>query len=344
MVEKVDFFEFINLLPDITDMSHTPSDDPSRPETLPKTLPGTLPETLTVVKKMIEKSPKPLTADEIHQDIPGLYRLKKPDMARLLKKEAASGAFHRWSAGPGSRKERFWKEDETDYFQSRILSALSRQMLTKADLAENIKKDAVPCSPTQLTRIVHTTLAAHIKEKTLFEIPAWGSYKKSRYSIHPPDLRLYLDKTRKEFDRICLKLKKVGIGPEQLFEAFENLLSFSRTPAAPLKTALGQDSWSRSPEPAVSEAVLSRIVETMLHMVPGAAQQVPVWIPDLRSALDLQKETFDRAILILAMKGRVFLNKHAHPAQMTDAEKETMIADGQGNYYVVVVLREGNRQ
>ena len=81
----------------------------------------------------------------------------------------------------------------------------------------------------------------------------------------------------------------------------------------------------------------------MLKIVPSAAKQAPVWLPDLRNALDLSKDTFDRAVLILAKQGKVFLNKHAHPAQMTDTEKETMIADGQGNYYVVVVLREGNR-
>ena len=78
------FFEFINLLLDIMDMPLTPSDDLSRPETLS--------ETLTVVKKIIERSVKPLTADEIHQDIPGLYQLKKQDMVRLLQKEAASGS------------------------------------------------------------------------------------------------------------------------------------------------------------------------------------------------------------------------------------------------------------
>ena len=339
MVEKVDFFEFINLLLDIMDMPLTPSDDLSRP----KALPETLPETLTVVKKMIERALKPLTADEIHQDIPGLYQLKKQDLLRLLQREAGFGTLHRWSAGPGSRKERFWHQDETAYFQDKILSALSRQMLTKTDLLENVKKDAAPCSKTRLTRIVNTTLAALIKEKTLFDIPPWGSYKKSRYAVHPPDLKLYLDKTRKEFDRVCQKLKKAGIGAEHVFAAFQNMLSLSRTAASPSGVDSRKDLQPTLPEPDVSETVLNRIVQTMLKIVPSAAKQAPVWLPDLRNALDLSKDTFDRAVLILAKQGKVFLNKHAHPAQMTDTEKETMIADGQGNYYVVVVLREGNR-
>ena len=324
------YYKFINLLLDIVDMPLKPSDDLS------------LPETLTVVKKMIERSFKPLTADEIHQDIPGLYQLKKQDMVRLLQREAGSGTLHRWSAGPGSRKERFWHRDETSYFKHRILSALSRHDLTKTDLLENVKKDAVPCSKTRLTSIVNTTLTALIKEKTLFEIPPWGSYKKSRYATHPPDLKLYLGKTQKEFDRVCQKLKKAGIAAEHLFAAFENMLSLSRTAASPSRMANRQDSQPALPEPDGSEMVLNRIVNTMLNIVPSAAKQAPVWIPDLRNALDLSKKTFDRAILILAKQGKVFLNKHAHPAQMTDAEKETMIADGQGNYYVVVVLHEGN--
>jgi hypothetical protein len=315
-------------------MPVTPSDDLSQT--------GTLPETLAVVKKIIERSVEPLTADEIHQDIPGLYQLKKPDMVILLQKETAAGAFHRWPAGPGSRKERFWHQEETAYFKGRILSALARQMLTKNDLLDNVKKEAVPCSKIQLTRIVNTTLAALIKEKTLFEIPPWGSYKKSRYAAHPPDLKMYLVKARKEFDRVCQKLKKSGIGAEPVFAAFEKMLSLSQAASSPPAAANRENFQTPLTEPEVSEAVLDRIVRTMLKIAPGAAKQAPVWIPDLRNALDLPKKTFDRAIRNLSKQGIVFLNKHAHPAQMTDAEKETMIADGQGNYYVVVVLREGN--
>lgn len=215
-------------------------------------------------------------------------------------------------------------------------------MLTQTDLLENVKKDAVPCTKTRLTRIVNTTLTVLIKEKTLFEIPPWGSYKKSRYAAHPPDLKLYLDKTRKEFDRTGRKLKKAGIGTEQVFAAFEKMLSLSRTAVSSSGVDDKETFQPILPEPDISETVLNRIVKTMLRIVPGAAKQAPVWIPDLRNALDLPKYTFDRAILTLAKQGTVFLNKHAHPAQMTDAERETMIAEGQGNFYVVVVLREGN--
>ena len=337
MVEKVDFFRIHQPFVGYMQMPFTPADDLSRPRILPETLS----ETLTVAKKIIERSAKPLTADEIHQDIPGLYQLKKPDMVRLLKKEAAYSALHRWSAGPGSRKERFWHQDETAYFQERTLSVLSRQMLTKAVLLENVKKDAVPCSKTRLTSIVNTTLTALIKEKTLFEIPPWGSYKKSRYAAHPPDLKVYLGKMQKEFDQVCLKLEKAGIGAEHVFAAFENMLLLSRTASSPSGADNRENFQPTLPEPEVSEAVFDRIVSTILKIAPGAANQAPVWIPDLRNALALPKNTFDRAILDLSKQGIVFLNKHAHPAQMTDAEKETMIADGHGNYYVVVVLREG---
>jgi hypothetical protein len=331
------FLQFHQHFAGYMEMPFTPSDDHSPPEILIETLA----ETLTVVKKIIERSVRPLSADEIHHDIPGLYQLKKPDLVRLLKNEAADGTCHRWPAGPGSRKERFWRQNETAYFQDRILSALSRQMLTKADLLEKVKKDAVPCSKTQLTRIVNTTLAAHIKEKTLFEIPPWGSYKKSRYAAHPPDLTVYLGKMQKEFDRVRLKLKKAGIGAEQVFAAFEKMLSLPRTASSPSAAAYGENFQTPLPEPVISEMVLSRIVKTMLQIVPNAANQAPVWIPDLRNALNLPKYTFDLAILILAKQGTIFLNRHAHPAQMTGAEKETMIADGRGNYYVVAVLREG---
>ena len=265
------YYKFINLLLDIMEMPLTPSDDLSRPETM------------TVVKKMIERSVKPLTADEIHQDIPGLYQLKKQDMVRLLQREAGAGTLHRWSAGSGSRKERFWHQDETPYFQERTLSVLSRQMLTKAVLLENVKKDAVPCSKTRLTSIVNTTLTALIKVKTLFEIPTWGSYKKSRYAAHPPDLKVYLGKMQKEFDQVCLKLEKAGIGAEHVFAAFENMLPLSRTASSPSGADNRENFQPTLPEPVISEKILNRIVKTMLQIVPGAANQPPVWILDLQT-------------------------------------------------------------
>ncbi|MBI5592930.1 MAG: hypothetical protein HY881_20880 [Deltaproteobacteria bacterium] len=56
--------------------------------------------------------------------------------------------------------------------------------------------------------------------------------------------------------------------------------------------------------------------------------------------MNLPKDVFDRELLTLAKTGKIFFNRHAHPIQMNEKEKSEMIPDGEGNYYVVAVIRE----
>jgi len=312
-------------------MPDLPPDDNSRPDTL------------AVVKKIIERSDRPLNANEIHKGIPKLYQLKIEELAVLLKQTSVAGTFHRWPGRPGSRKERFWHQDETAYFRNRIYSALSGNDQTKSDLMASLAKEAVPCFKNRRETHVNTILKALVKEKTVFEIPPWGQQKKSRFAVHPPDLAIYLNKVRKEFDDTCKRLKKYGIGVDQLFSAFEGSLPLPVRAQSPPQPAVPETHRQPPPEPEITDALLNRIIQTILHIEPGAARQAPVWIPDLRQAMDLPKTTFDRSILMLSQQGKVFLNRHAHPAQLDDTQREAMIPDGQGNYFVVIGLREGFR-
>lgn len=299
------------------------------------------PETLAVVKKIIDHSDRPLNVDEILKGIPKLYQLKPQALVVLIREESAAGTFHRWPGRPGSLKERFWHQEETSYFRNKLLSALSRKDETKPDLLKKLAKEAVPCFKNRLESNVNTILAALVKEKTVFEIPAWGRKRNSRYAVHPPNLTEYLSKVRKEFDDACKKLKKYGIGMDQLFSAFQCSLSLPVRDESPSQSTVPETLHQSPPEPEITGALLNRIIQTILHIEPGAARQAPVWIPDLRRAMDIPKSTFDRSILMLSQQGKVFLNRHAHPAQLDDAQRESMIPDGQGNYFVVMGLREG---
>lgn len=298
-------------------------------------------ETLAVVKKIVDQSDRPLNVDEILKDIPRLYQLNPQALALLLREESAAGTFHRWPGRPGSSKERFWHQEETSYFRNRLLAALSRKDEMKSDLLTKLAREAVPCFKTRLESNVNTILAALVKEKTVFEIPAWGRKRNSRYAVHPPDLTEYLNKVRKEFDDTFKKLKKYGIGMDQLFSAFQCSLPLPVRDESPCQPAVPEAPAQPPPEPEITDALLNRIIQTILHIEPSAVRQAPVWIPDLRQAMDLPKSTFDRSILMLSRQGKVFLNRHAHPAQLDDTQREAMIPDGQGNYFVVMGLHEG---
>jgi hypothetical protein len=87
---------------------------------------------------------------------------------------------------------------------------------------------------------------------------------------------------------------------------------------------------------------MNKFIKAMIDLEPKAKRQAPIWIPDLRKKMNLSKDVFDRELLTLATTGKIFFNRHAHPIQMNDKEKSEMIPDGEGNYYVVAVIREGS--
>lgn len=291
------------------------------------------PDTPAAIRQMVTTAAAPLTAEVIYQNLPGGYASGKKELTGILRSEVQSGRLFRWQPGPRSRKERFWHQEESGYIQERILASLAAQPLTRQALLEKMKKNVVAYAGTTLTKLINTTVESLVKGKTLYLLPPFGRYRSLRYSRTPADPRNYLAAVRKEFELVCRKLKKAGVTPDDILTALVDMTGFSLSlhPPDTLST-------SKSKE-MLSEVLLNTVLASISQLDPKALHQAPIWIPDLRQYLKLPKTTFDRAILTLAERGKVFLNRHAHPAQMTDAEKETMIPDDQGGYYVVVVLR-----
>ncbi len=89
-----------------------------------------------------------------------------------------------------------------------------------------------------------------------------------------------------------------------------------------------------------SEELHEQILKKVIEIEPAAKQEVLVSIPDLRRALDLPKDLFDKAIIDLEQKEKIFLHRHVYPARMTDEEREQMVTDGNSKYYLGIVLRE----
>jgi len=57
--------------------------------------------------------------------------------------------------------------------------------------------------------------------------------------------------------------------------------------------------------------------------------------------MHLSKHEFDQAVLKLAGDGKIYLDRHAHPAQLSPTEREEMVTDHTDACYVVAVMRKG---
>ncbi|MEW6263354.1 MAG: hypothetical protein AB1641_09770 [Thermodesulfobacteriota bacterium] len=88
------------------------------------------------------------------------------------------------------------------------------------------------------------------------------------------------------------------------------------------------------------EEVERRIIEGMVRVEPKARTRALVSIRDLRQIAYLPKPIFDAAVLDLAAQGVVVLHYHDFPASLSDQEREALVQDSRGTYYVGIVFTE----
>jgi hypothetical protein len=62
-----------------------------------------------------------------------------------------------------------------------------------------------------------------------------------------------------------------------------------------------------------------------------------VSIRELRRSAGLAKSTFDNTVLSLALKGKVALHHHDFPSSLPPDERDELVRDEQGTYYVGIV-------
>jgi hypothetical protein len=77
----------------------------------------------------------------------------------------------------------------------------------------------------------------------------------------------------------------------------------------------------------------------MVQIKPAAAGGALVSLRELRRSVAVQGKNFDRAVLHLAEEGRVALHHHDYPGSLTEEERNEMVSDDRGTYYIGVSLR-----
>ena len=84
------------------------------------------------------------------------------------------------------------------------------------------------------------------------------------------------------------------------------------------------------------------IVERMIQLKPAAATGALVSIRDLRRSIkkeNIDKERFDETVMALARRGIVDLHRHDLPSSLSMEERDEMLVDKHGNYYIGIALR-----
>jgi hypothetical protein len=285
-----------------------------------------LEDTTRVVLKVILEANEPLTVKTIREILPRPFKVEEENLTKILDEQAGQGMVFLWL--PWRSKKRFWKKDPEYYCRKTILELLSRQPMTRSELHNALRKRMFGCSKSKAEELTRRHLHSLLEEHLLYRYPLMPRQRARRFCVNPPDPAPYLAKVKKEFEAVCNKLKPAAVSPEKVYESLGDILALHQEQAHP-SAETSRESLSL---PEASELILKKVAE----IEPAAGQQALVSIRELRSVANLPAETFDRAVLQLADQGKIWLHRHAYPAQ---AKQEDVVKDDRGNYYMGIVLR-----
>jgi hypothetical protein len=229
------------------------------------------------------------------------------------------GTVYAW---PGGRSPLFWVHKPEEAIREIVLRALSEDAQSEAMLRKKVPRPTAPLLTGVITRLV--------KDGQVFRHPPLEKTKTPLYGLAPADPLRYL---AAPLERVVLDCVKLGFNEGQVRAA----ISRYATPAG----TEGSD--AKAPTPRVATGDGAIVHEAILQLNPRAREGALVYVPHLRVALGSHfrdKASFDRSLLGLLAMGQIQLQSHPVPSQLNAEEKEAMVPDGRGSYYMAVGLRQ----
>jgi len=243
-----------------------------------------------------------------------------------LKGLVAEGRLHIWQPGKTAYYCLF---DPQSVAQETLLKALADGPLTEKTVIYWVKKKLMGYNSKNLKQ--HLSPLLHSGQ--VIEHPKYGKTK-ARYGLKAPEPDLYLDKAKSEIETVHKLLAPSGVSLEAVFRALGEHLGLEMKPSA---------SGGEKPEDRTPMAEAERLIlEGIVRLQPLGQHRALVSIRELRRLLTLTKNDFDRAVFSLAAKDRVALHHHDFPGSLSPAEREEMVRDDRGTYYVGIVPVEAS--
>lgn len=266
-------------------------------------------EATDFVLRALEQSSQPLGVTKLNKAIPKAAPFQKKQLPELLEQMVESNQIR---AHHQAKSITYWLPAHEEQACARILEALDEKPLTQTELRNKFKSLLIGWPQKKRAELVERL----IKERRVYKLPPLTG-KSVSFSVTPANPRDYLQKPISELaDRITKlagQLAEAGVEPAQLFSAAHDL-------------------WRRA-LPANFDQVILDGVERL------AATDPLVSLSELRRDLAFaipNKNDFDRAVLRLAETGRVVLHRHDYPTSLSQPERDALVSDERGNYFIGV--------
>jgi hypothetical protein len=284
-----------------------------------KALPSSmdLKEIEDLILKVLSRNPFGLSINKIRNNLPPSYRIPNEQMVARLNHLLSEGHLYAWQPPAGKAKKPaaliFSIEPLGQLISHEIEKILNAGPLKPAEIKKKI-------SPS-ISKYLLNFLEPLIKDgKVKWHPPLKGK----RLGLENPDPTDFLSS---EIKKLFEKGQKLGFESGAVLQAVESYVK-------PLPA--GQE---RSLTPENTERI---VFHAMKDLKPAAAQGALVYIPDLREALRntfSEKESFDQAVLNLAAREKVQLQSHSLPAELTEEQREAMIDNKRGSYFMAIGIR-----
>jgi hypothetical protein len=273
-----------------------------------------------LIRGVLQRAPQPVSATQVHRALPRAGRPGQTVVIAALQAMAGEGKVHAW---PGGRSPKFWTRPPDAVVQEAMIQALGAAPQSEAALRKAVTRPIAP--------LVKGVLARLVTSGQVFLHPPLGKTKTPLYGAAPPDPLRYLAAA---LDNVVRAGTKLGFDEEQV-----------RAALARYAGAEASDRREDRPPPApiTPPADGAAVRDAILQLNPRAREGALVYVPHLRIALGAHfpdKPGFDRSLLGLLATGQIQLQAHPVPSQLSAEEKEAMVPDGRGSYYMAAGLRQ----
>ncbi|MFO0959162.1 MAG: hypothetical protein U0800_17320 [Isosphaeraceae bacterium] len=255
----------------------------------------------------------------------------KADLIGLLEGLHASGEIHRHGT---PKTPKYHHESPAAMIGRSIVAAASGPTgMTWADLKKRpvLKKD-IKLVPARQGEAIRDEL---VREGRIYLWPRTTPKGAERFSTSPPDPVEYLgpllDQFRGQLKALAGRFPAGLVTADRLERAAGQAL---------LKLGEARPVDPGPPGSAGDPAL--QILDAMRRADPATSSGAPITFDRLRPLLAgplAGKAAFDEAVLRLGMQGLVSLHRHDFPAGQSEAEREQMVPDGRGGYYVTISRR-----
>ncbi|MGQ0633702.1 MAG: hypothetical protein ACT4QC_03750 [Planctomycetaceae bacterium] len=274
----------------------------------------------------IRRSDAPLTASQIARQLTGPLKAARRELEQILAELASKHTLHKFAPATAKGGPRYWDRDHAAFGRLALLKALDAH---GPQTATKLKKAARGLSDEHFEQVLQRLMA----EGAVYRHPPIGKSKTELLGSRPPAPAAYLHDVATQLQKVVEQLRAARVPRDELRRALVELVASAGVPldgAASLRGATQPDK-----EPAKVD-----LLALMKRLDAGAERGALVGAGALRRAANLDKVQFDGLVLELARQGRLSLHRHDFAASLSAFEREELVTDGQGTYFVGMAIRQ----